>query len=147
MDYEDERRFDASGVTGVAVWIPRGMLGRPQVTQAMARGVRIGEVVTQSLQNWLGAHGAPDAWVKLAIQHRAGTVAENKRECNAFLDTIARTHGIARATAWEELDSCLTVARWGVDRREVDPIDTILLVVRSSIVDMGVRFGEEDLQP
>lgn len=132
--------FDARGTTGIAIWLPRDLYEADNVQAAMKRGVRLGEVVTSAVRNWLEAHGAPDAWVHVAIQQRSGTDADNSREALAFWNTIMRAEGPLRASAGDLIAREPMVGRWGADWREGDVVDTIQMVATSACADLGPRW-------
>lgn len=137
---ESNPRFDARGTTGIAVWLPRECVGLDGVQRAMKRGGRLSEIVAKATRNWLSAHGAPDAWVQVAVQQSQGTPADNSREANAFLETIMRSEGPVRASAHDHLNKRPLVARWGADWSEGDVIWTVAAVVDSAMRDTDVRL-------
>jgi hypothetical protein len=137
MDQEMHHRFDARGTTGIAVWLPRELHDADNVQEAMTRGYRLSEVVSNAVRNWLMAHGAPGAWVQVAIQQRAGSDAENHREASAFF-SMAREP--LRASTGNLIAREAMVGRWGADWREGDVVDTVHAVVMSAVRDLGPRW-------
>ena len=132
--------FDARGTTGIAVWLPRELYEADNVQAAMTRGYRLSEIVSSAVRNWLQAHNAPDAWVHVSIQQRAGTDAENSREAVAFFNTIMRAEGPLRASTGDLTLREAMVGRWGADWREGDIVDTVHAVVMSAVRDCGPRW-------
>jgi hypothetical protein len=140
MDQEMHHRFDARGTTGIAVWLPRELHDADNVQEAMTRGYRLSEVVSNAVRNWLMAHGAPGAWVQVAIQQRAGSDAENHREASAFF-SMAREP--LRASTGNLIAREAMVGRWGADWREGDVVDTVHAVVMSAVRDLGPQWQSQ----
>ena len=138
MDEELHKRFDARGTTGIAVWLPRELHDADNVRVAMQRGYRLSEVVSDAVRNWLMAHGAPGAWVQVAIQQRAGSDSDNHREASAFFAMVAREP--LRASTGNLIAREAMVGRWGSDWREGDVVDTVHAVVMSAVRDLGPRW-------
>jgi hypothetical protein len=89
-------------------------------------------LVATSAKRWLEAHGAPNAWVSVAIQQVAGDPASNSREASAWFGTLSRHWGPIRASADDHTNARAAVARWGCDWTEDDVIDTLWAVVESA---------------
>ena len=137
----------SGGVHGPTVRALREKLGVSQerlaarAGLAMQRGYRLSEVVSNAVRNWLMAHGAPGAWVQVAIQQRAGSDAENHREASAFFSMVAREP--LRASTGNLIAREAMVGRWGSDWREGDVVDTVHAVVMSAVRDLGPQWQSQ----
>ena len=142
QDWLRDPRFDATGITGIVVWLPRHVMDRPNVQQAMTEGRRLSELVTKATRNWLHAHQAPDAWVSVAVQQHATSPQEERLEAQSAFQSLGNHHAWRSSVVTSHLG--VHIALWGapLEGDRVEVINTIGMVVESAIIDTGVRFGE-----
>ena len=142
QDWLRDPRFDATGITGIVVWLPRHVMDRPNVQQAMTEGRRLSELVTKATRNWLHAHQAPDAWVSVAAQQDATSPQEERFEAQAAFQSLGNHHAWRLSVVTSHLG--VHIALWGapLEGDRVEVINTIGMVIESAIIDTGVRFGE-----
>ena len=121
QDWLRDPRFDATGITGIVVWLPRHVMDRPNVQQAMAEGRRLSELVAKATRNWLHAHQAPDAWVSVAVQQNATSPQEERLEAQAAFQSLGNHHAWRSSVVTSHLG--VHIALWGAplegDRVEV----------------------------